>query len=249
MAGLGHILRLTLLWRIKWMASRQSYECWRPNALLPALIVVGPYYFNKLIYIFFPGYPIFVATDYACRTFSLALLYLLMRSEPTLIPIPWRLAVPSTRELLLALIGAVTLIGSNVVGTTFIQHLNAHSWQVTRFPLPTNSVLQSFDGTVGMVFVALSEEAVFRFYLINLLLLRGMSLVRATIVSTLIFAGIHWSYGAGAVVFAMLAGLVLSMIFTSARNLVAPIITHAAFDAFYFAGGAAFLWRFYSRAW
>jgi len=38
----------------------------------------------------------------------------------------------------------------------------------------------------------------------------------------------------------MLAGVVLSMIFTSARNLVAPIITHAAFDAFYFAGGAAF---------
>jgi membrane protease YdiL (CAAX protease family) len=65
----------------------------------------------------------------------------------------------------------------------------------------------------------------------------------------LIFAGIHWSYGAGAVVFAMLAGLVLSMIFTSARNLIAPIITHAAFDAFYFAGGVAFLWRFYSRAW
>jgi membrane protease YdiL (CAAX protease family) len=65
----------------------------------------------------------------------------------------------------------------------------------------------------------------------------------------LIFGGIHWSYGAGAVVFATLAGLVLSMIFMSARNLVAPIITHAAFDAFYFAGGVAFLWRFYSRAW
>jgi membrane protease YdiL (CAAX protease family) len=197
----------------------------------------------------FSGYPVFVATDYACRTFSLALLCLLLRGEPTSLPIPWRLAVPSTKELLLALVGAITLICSNVVGTTFIQDLNAHSWQVTRFPLPTNSVLQYFDGTVGMVFVALSEEAVFRFYLINLLLLRGMSPAKAIIVSTLIFAGIHWSYGAGAVVFAMLAGLVLSMIFTSARNLIAPIFTHAAFDAFYFAGGVAFLWRLYSRAW
>jgi hypothetical protein len=46
--------------------------------------------------------------------------------------------------------------------------------------------------------------------------------------------------GAGAVVFALLAGLVLSMIFKSARNLIAP---------FYFAGGVAFLWRFYSRTW
>jgi membrane protease YdiL (CAAX protease family) len=100
-----------------------------------------------------------------------------------------------------------------------------------------------------MAFVGLSEEAVFRFYLINLLLLRGMPPARAIIVSTSIFGGIHWSYGAGAVVFAMLAGLVLSMIFMSARNLTAPIITHAAFDAFYFAGGVAFLWRFYSRAW
>jgi hypothetical protein len=97
-------------------------------------------------------------------------------------------------------------------------------------------VLQYFDGTVGMVFVELSEEAVFCFYLVNLLL-------------TLIFAGIHWSYGGGAVVFAMLAGLVLSIIFASASNLIAPIITHAAFEAFYFAGGVAFLWRLYSRAW
>lgn len=230
------------------MARPYNYEWWRPDALLPALIVVGPYYFNKLIYIYFPGYPVFVATDYACRAFSLAFLYLLLRSQPTSLPMPWRLAVPSTKELLIALIGAITLIGSNVVGATFIQYLNAHVWRVTSYPLPTNSVLQYFDGTVGMIFVGLSEEAVFRFYLINLLLLRGMSRTSAIVVSTFIFAGIHWSYGAGAVVFAMLAGLVLSLIFTSTRNLIAPIITHASFDAVYFAGGIALLWRLCSCA-
>jgi len=231
------------------MASGHKNEWWRPNALLPALVVVSPYYFNKLIYIYFPGYPIFVATDYACRIFSLAFLYLALRSEPTSLPIPWRLAFPSTKELLMALVGAITSISFNVVGMTFFQYLNAHSLRVTRYPLPTNSVLQYFDGTVGMVFVGLSEEAVFRFYLINLLLLRGTSPARAIIVSTLIFGGIHWSYGAGAVLFAMLGGLVLSIIFMSARNLIAPIISHAAYDAFYFAGGVAFLWRLYSRAW
>ena len=231
------------------MASRYSYEWWRPDALLPALVVVGPYFFNKLIYIEFPGYPVFVATDYACRIFSLALLYLLLRNEPTSLPIPWRLAMPSTKESLTALTGTITLISANVVGATFFRYLNAHSWRVTRFPLPTNSALQYFDGTVGMVFVGLSEEVVFRFYLINLLLLRGMSPAMAIIVSALIFGGIHWSYGAGAVVFATLAGLVLSMIFLSARNLIAPIIAHAAFDALYFAGGVAFLWRIYNRAW
>jgi hypothetical protein len=109
------------------MASRQSCEWWRPDALLPALVVVGPYFFNKLIYIEFPGYPVFVATDYACRIFSLAFLYLLLRNEPTSLPIPWRLAVPSTKELLTALIGTITLISANVVGTTFIRYLNAHT--------------------------------------------------------------------------------------------------------------------------
>jgi membrane protease YdiL (CAAX protease family) len=42
-----------------------------------------------------------------------------------------------------------------------------------------------------MVFVGLSEEVVFRFYLINLLLLRRVSPAMAIIVSTLIFGGIH----------------------------------------------------------
>ena len=231
------------------MASRHSDERCRSDALLPALVAVGPYFFNKLIYIEFPDYPVFVATDYACRIFSLTFLYLLLRNAPTSLPIPWRLAVPPTKELLTALIGTITLISANVVGTTFIRYLNAHSRRVTRFPLPTNSALQYLDGTVGLVFVGLSEEVVFRFYLINLLLLRGMSPATAIIVSTLIFGGIHWSYGAGAVVFATLAGLVLSIIFVSTRNLIAPIIAHASFDAFYFAGGVAFLWRIYNRAW
>ena len=35
----------------------------------------------------------------------------------------------------------------------------------------------------------------------------------------------------------------------STRNLIAPIIAHAAFDAFDFAAGVASLWRIYSRAW
>jgi hypothetical protein len=47
----------------------------------------------------------------------------------------------------------------------------------------------------------------------------------------------------------MLAGLVLSIIFVSARDLTAPVIAHAGFDAFYFAGGIAFPWRIYNRTW
>jgi membrane protease YdiL (CAAX protease family) len=229
------------------MANDRSEGWWRADDLLPAIFIIGPFFLNKLIYVFFPSYPVFVATDYACRVFGLTSLYLLLRGDLISLPIPWRLTTPSIKELLTGLVGAIILIGSHVVGTTLIRYLNAQSWRVTRFPTPTNSVLQYFDGTVGMVFVGLSEEAIFRFYLVNLLLLRGVSSARTIIVSTVIFGGIHWSYGAGAMLFAMLAGLILSWIFMSARNLIAPIITHAAFDALYFAGGVAVVWRFYTR--
>jgi membrane protease YdiL (CAAX protease family) len=231
------------------MASGKDNEWWRPDALLPALVIIGPYFLNKLIYFYFPGYLVFVATDYACRTFSLAFLYMLLRRKPIWLPIPWRLASPSTKELLMALIGTIILISSNVVGLTFIQYLNAHSWRLTRFPSPNNSVLQYFDNAVGMLFVGLSEEAVFRFYLMNLLLLRGMSPTLTIIVSMLIFGGIHWSYGVGATVFSTLAGLVLSLIYVASRNLIVPIVVHAAYDTFFFAGGVAFLWRVYNRVW
>lgn len=230
------------------MASDHSKEWWRPDTFVPALVIIGPYFLTKLIYIYFPGYLVFDATDYSCRTFSLAFLYLLLRGDSTSLPIPWRLAAPSAKDLLLAFFGTIILIGSNVVGINLIGYLNTHSWRLTNYPL-LPSALQHFDYTAGIVFVALSEEAVFRFYLMNLLLLRGMSPTTTIIASTLIFAGIHWSYGLGAMVFATLGGLVTSLIFLTTRNLIAPIIVHAAYDMYFFAGGVAFLWRVYNGAW
>ena len=208
---------------------------WRSDGLLPALLIVGPYFLNKLIYIEFPGYLIFVAVDYSCRIFTLLILYLLLRSEPAALPVPWRLSLPSMKELMIALIAACTLIGAIRVGQSFIRYLNAHSWRTTGYPLPTSSALHYFDDTVGMVFVGLSEEVIFRFYLVNLLLLRGMRPATAIVLSTLIFAGIHWSHGAGTIVFATFAGLILSILFLHSRNLIVPVLAHATYDAVLFA--------------
>ncbi|MEP6839005.1 MAG: CPBP family intramembrane glutamic endopeptidase [Bradyrhizobium sp.] len=214
----------------------------------PALLIIGPYFLNKLIYIYFPGFVVFEVTDYACRAISLGCLYLLLQGNPTPLPIPWRLALPSAKELLVALVGTIMLIGSNVFGIAIIRWLNAHSWRLTSFPSSSGSVLQYLDNTLGMALVGLSEEAAFRFYLINLLLLRGSSTASAVVVSTLTFAAIHWSYGAGLMAFTAFAGLVLSIIFLVVRNLAAPVIAHAAYDAFYFSGGVAFLWRTFNHA-
>jgi membrane protease YdiL (CAAX protease family) len=176
------------------------------------------------------------------------LFYLLLRNAATPFPIPFRLAVPSSKSLSVALAGAAILIAANVVGVTFFRHLDAHSWRLTRFPAPTNLALQFFDVTAGVVLAAICEEIVFRFYFMNLFLLRGASMRMTIVLSTLIFAAIHWSYGASTAIFAASAGLLFSIGFIGTGNLAVPIIAHAIFDAVFFAGGIDALWRIYNQA-
>ena len=84
----------------------------------------------------------------------------------------------------------------------------------------------------------LSEEAIFRFYLINVLLWRGLTTPAAVVLSIAIFAPIHWSYGVGSVTFAAFASVPITLIYLATRNLAVAVIMHSAYDAFYFTGGA-----------
>jgi membrane protease YdiL (CAAX protease family) len=93
----------------------------------------------------------------------------------------------------------------------------------------------------------LSEEVVFRFYLINLFLLRRRSLAMAVLLSTLIFAVIHWSYGPGVTIFAALAGLIFASLYIATGNLAGPVIAHAGFDSVVFAGAVGALCEFTAR--
>jgi len=219
---------------------------WRADGWLPAFFIIGPYFLNKFVYIAVPDYRAFLATDYAVRLFSLTLLYLLLKGREISLPIPWRLSMPSAKDLMLAFVGTLLLIAFNLIGRSWIEFLNAQSWRLSNFPSPPNGFLKLFDDTIGMVLVGLSEEAVFRFYLMNLLLMRGASRALAIGLSSLVFGAIHWSYGAGAMAFAAFAGLVLAIVYLASRNLVAPVIAHAAYDAAYFSGGLALLSRTFS---
>ena len=224
-------------------------QAWlRADAWQPALVIVAPFFVNKLIYAYSPGYQAFLITDYIGHILALGLVYLLLRNGATSLPIPFRLTVPSRKQLAIALSTILVLIGVNVVLLTPFRYLDAHSWRLTRFPAPTNIVVQCFDVTVGTALAGLSEEVVFRFYLINLFLLRRRSLATAVLLSTLIFAAIHWSYGPGITIFAALAGLIFASLYIAKGNLALPVIVHAGFDAAVFAGGVGALWRIYHQA-
>jgi membrane protease YdiL (CAAX protease family) len=215
----------------------RSRAPWHPAASLPLLLIVGPYFLNKLVYIAAPGFAVFDITDYANRVFTLAVLYLVVRRSTAGLPIPWRLAWPERAEAILALAGAAALVLADVVTASAVTWLNDHSWRLTRYPEASNPLVGLVDNTLGMLLVGLSEEAVFRFYLINALLLRGLARLPALVIATLVFAAIHWSYGAGAVGYAALAGALLTAVYLATRNLTVPVLAHALYDSVYFLGG------------
>jgi membrane protease YdiL (CAAX protease family) len=207
-----------------------------PAAALPLLLILGPYYVNKFIYVAYPGdYTVFMAADYANRVVTLGVLWLVVRGRSAGFAMPWRFSLAARKDWLFALAGTAILIAADALGSPVKQWLNDQTGRFTRYPSEAGHPLLSlFDNSAGCLFVGFSEEAIFRFYLINVLLKRGLSMPAAIVVSTALFAAIHWSYGGGNVAYSAVAGLVLALIYVATRNLFAPVLIHAAVDTYYF---------------
>lgn len=214
---------------------------WHPAGILPLLLLIAPYYLNKLIYIADPGFWPFLATDYLNKLLTLTLLCLVLRRTPVALPIPWRFGWPTGRQMAVITIGTAALIALDVFSEQPVHWLNDLSGRLTLYPDAPDPVAMYVDDIFGNLLAGFSEETIFRFYLINALLLRGRSLTASVLLSTVIFAAIHWSYGLGAVSFAGAAGLLLAATFLATRNLTAPVLIHALYDAVFFVGGVSAL--------
>jgi membrane protease YdiL (CAAX protease family) len=213
----------------------RTRSAWHPAAALPLLLILGPYYLNKLVYIAHPGdYAVFIATDYADRLFTLGVLFLVARAAPDAFAIPWRLAVSGLKDAALVAAGTLILVAADVLTGPGQDWLSDLSGKLTHYPTSPGPVFTAIDDSFGMVLTGLSEEAIFRFYLINVLLLRGLSRQGAIVVSTLLFAAIHWSYGGGSVAYAAFAGFVFARLYLSTRNLLVPVLVHTAVDIYFF---------------
>ncbi|HUA56302.1 MAG TPA: CPBP family intramembrane glutamic endopeptidase [Candidatus Sulfotelmatobacter sp.] len=217
------------------MAGGETRSAWHPAAALPLLLIVGPYYVNKFVYIAHPGdYPVFIATDYAVRLVTLVALLLVARAAPDAFVVPWRLTVTGVRDAVLAAAGTLILVVADVLTAPGKDWLDDLTGRLTHYPTPPGPTFAAIDNSFGMVLTGLSEEAIFRFYLINVLLWRGLTRRGALAGSTLLFAAIHWSYGGGSVAYAAFAGLVLALFYVSTRNLIVPVLVHIAVDIYYF---------------
>jgi membrane protease YdiL (CAAX protease family) len=223
------------------VADRSAKGPWHPAAALPLLLIIGPYYVNKFIYLAYPGdYVVFIVADYTNRAVTLAALWLVVRGAPVRFAMPWRLDGRARKDWLVAVVGILILIVVDALASPAKEWLNDYTGRLTRYPTPTDHpALGMLDTTFGCLLTAISEEAIFRFYLINVLVLRGLSVRGALGVSTALFAAIHWSYGGGNVAYAGFAGLVIALVYVATGNLFAPVLIHAAVDTYFFSDADA----------
>ncbi|MEX2650600.1 MAG: type II CAAX endopeptidase family protein [Alphaproteobacteria bacterium] len=194
-------------------------------------IAVALFYLNDLAFLNASGYRSWLAIDYATRLLVLAALF-----APASLRAPLRAelgGVPGVH----AFVGVT--IGAAVVGiaTDALRGSVLAIWPNLggiSFPAPDSPPLHAFDLTVGIGFVALSEELTFRAPLLLLVREGRIGRIAGLIVTSLVFGAMHWSFGLDNVVAATAAGLVFGTATLVTRSLWPAIVAHYIVDAWHF---------------
>lgn len=91
-----------------------------------------------------------------------------------------------------------------------------------------------FDLTVGLTLSSVSEELICRAVVAGVLLKRGHSLLFTFVVSSLLFAGAHWSKGSVNIVGAFIWGMFFLAMYLKARSIWPGAIVHTIDNFFVF---------------
>ncbi len=194
-------------------------------------IAVALFYVNDLAFLNAAGYRSWLAIDYATRLLVLAVLF----ASPSLrAPLRDQLRiVPGVHAFVGATIGAAVLgIATDALRAPVLgvwPNLGGIS-----FPGPDSPLLHGFDLTLGIAFVALSEELTFRAPLLLLVREGRIGRITGLIVASLVFGAMHWSSGIDNVVSATAAGLVFGAAALVTRSLWPAILAHYIVDAWHF---------------
>lgn len=132
----------------------------------------------------------------------------------------------------LATIGVATIFVTAIVVALFLA--------IDRFGLDSGTVLQSFfplerpwlivfDLTVGLALTALAEELVFRRLFLDAFAKRW-SPPALYLVSSTLFAAIHWSNGVGTIGGAFIAGVMLMWLTRRSGTVLPAIVAHFAIN-------------------
>jgi hypothetical protein len=180
----------------------------------------APYWFNDFVFIALagegPGWPVYL-TDYLSRGLGVGLLFAIPALRELAAPGEGRALIGWLAAVLAGLaVGISLLTDGNLFGAL---HDLAPDWALFAYPAPGPRWLNIFDLTGGLLLVAVSEELLCRRVAVRTLERFGLPPVAVPLVSTTLFATMHWSSGLGALGETFVLGAVLTAIYMWQRSI------------------------------
>lgn len=212
----------------------------KPDRQLGLLLVL-PLLFTfaaKPALLFVSNWQEWLAVDYLLRILFLAYVILVPRVREVAIQLFRR--AWSDKSGPLRLMTFITVVLAAVMAEIFINQIRPPIYAL--FPETEffnyfeieNQFWLIFDLTIGLTLVAISEEIMFRGFVIRFLGIFTSRAALAVLMSAVVFGLVHWTNGADNVVAATLTGLVLGSIYMHSRSLWPCILIHYLINLGYF---------------
>jgi membrane protease YdiL (CAAX protease family) len=198
------------------------------------LLLVAPFYLNDFAFIYLSGtYGVYLA-DYFTRILVLALCFLIPLSrkivteESTYI---WKPGLAISFVILLPILGRTIhhLVEVPVFNMT-------GSMGLFQFILISDPLLYWLDLTAGLVLVAISEELIFRKFMLKYLESFKLSYWKILIFSSAIFSLMHWSNGLGRLLYCFVGGIIYMAAYYKIKRIWPLILAHWFEDFIAFGG-------------
>ena len=198
------------------------------------LLLVAPFYLNDFAFILLNGtYGVYLA-DYSTRILVLFLCFLIplsrkiITAESTYI---WRPDLALSFVILLPILGRLIhhLLEIPVIKIT-------DNTGLFQFIIISDPFLYWLDLTFGLLLVAISEELVFRKFMLKFLEFLKLSYWKILFFSAMIFSLMHWSNGPGRILYCFVGGLIYMAAYYKIKRVWPLVLAHWIEDFIAFGG-------------
>lgn len=202
------------------------------EVIAPALVLL-PFYLNDFFLIGAQSAGEWLWIDYVSRTISLGALLVLAADGRDLLRENrirnWDIAA-------MALVAA--FLTARVVENFFAPWIREHvgTMVLQGFPGYNHPTQRLLDLTLGIAFVAVSEEVVFRWYLPKVIGAFLKSKITIDVLASVLFALAHWSRLSAGIFPSFVIGLAFALIYRMTGTIWPLIAAHYANDYFEYAG-------------
>lgn len=188
-----------------------------------------PFLIKRFLVLGSEDYLYWISVDYISRGVSLLGLVLIACCRSPLLTPPERAGVGRSFEIFLMMFVATVFIEAVAV-PAFSLHIRI--LELSHFPRIENPTLRWLDLNLGLILVAVSEELVFRWVMLNVIKNHSKNTTLAVLISSIAFGLVHWSSGLTMIIAAFLIGLVFAITYLRSGRILLCITTHYFIDRF-----------------